>query len=74
MKVKTSVTLPSTLLEEIDSLNTNRSAFLEEAARMYLAQVAKTRRDASDAALLDRNADRLNKEAADVLDYQEMPE
>jgi metal-responsive CopG/Arc/MetJ family transcriptional regulator len=74
MRVKTSVTLPSTLLEEIDSLDTNRSAFLERAARMYLAQVAKTLRDASDAALLERNADRLNKEAADVLDYQEMPE
>ncbi|MFN0105912.1 MAG: hypothetical protein ACKV2U_27975 [Bryobacteraceae bacterium] len=74
MKVKTSVTLSSTLLEEIDSRDSNRSAFLERAARLYLAQEAKSGRDAKDAALLERNAERLNKEAADVLEYQGLPE
>jgi metal-responsive CopG/Arc/MetJ family transcriptional regulator len=70
MKVKTSVTLPSTLLEQIDRLNSNRSAFFEQAARLYLAENAKSGRDVKDAAILERNADRLNREAADVLQYQ----
>jgi len=70
MKVKTSLTLPSTLLEEIDRLNSNRSAFFERAARQYLAQNAKRGRDAKDAAILERNAERLNREAAEVLQYQ----
>lgn len=74
MKVKTSVTLPSTLLEEIDRLNSNRSAFLEQAANLYLAQYAKHNRNARDAAIIERNAGRLNREAADVLGYQDPPE
>ena len=70
MRVKTSVTLPSALLKEIDRLDSNRSAFLERAAAAYLARVAKAGRDANDAAILERNAGRLNREAADVLEYQ----
>jgi metal-responsive CopG/Arc/MetJ family transcriptional regulator len=72
MKVKTSVTLSSTLLEEIDRVNPNRSAFLEQAARLYLAQTAKRDRDAKDAAILNRDAERLNREATDVLEYQDL--
>ena len=74
MKVKTSVTLPGTLLEEIDRINPNRSAFLEQAARMYLSAMARRLRDSRDAVILDRNAERLNGEAADVLGYQDFPE
>ena len=74
MKVKTSVTLPATLLEEIDRRNNNRSAFLERAAKLYLAQSAKYERDARDSKILEENAEQLNREAADVLDYQNLPE
>jgi metal-responsive CopG/Arc/MetJ family transcriptional regulator len=74
MKVKTSVTLPSTLLKEIDRVNSNRSAFLEEAARSYLDRREKRDREAKDAEILGRNADRLNLEALDVLEYQDLPE
>ena len=74
MKVKTSVTISSTLLEEIDRHGGNRSAFLERAARLYLAQVSRSGRDAKDAALLDRRAKYLNEQAADVLEYQGLPE
>ncbi|HEX4227095.1 MAG TPA: ribbon-helix-helix domain-containing protein [Bryobacteraceae bacterium] len=70
--MKTSVTLSSTLLEEIDRVNPNRSAFLEQAARLYLAQTAKRDRDAKDAAILNRDAERLNREATDVLEYQDL--
>jgi metal-responsive CopG/Arc/MetJ family transcriptional regulator len=74
MKVKTSVTLPSALLEEIDRVDSNRSAFLERAALAYLARSSKEARDLRDAKILDRHADRLNAEAADVLEYQGFPE
>jgi metal-responsive CopG/Arc/MetJ family transcriptional regulator len=74
MKVKTSVTLPSTLLEEIDRANTNRSAFLEHAARLYLDRRARRDRDVRDAEILNWNAERLNREAADILEYQDLPE
>lgn len=74
MKVMTSVTLPGELLEEIDRVNPDRSAFLEQAARMYLDAVAKHGRDSKGAAILNRNAKRLNREAADVLEYQHLAE
>lgn len=69
MRVKTSVTLPSSLLEEIDRIEDNRSAFLERAALSYLARRAKTERDAKDAVILDRVAEELN-EQSDVLEFQ----
>lgn len=72
MKVRISITLPSTLLEEIDRVNSNQSAFFERAARLYLAQNAEHDRNAKDAAILERSADRLNREAADVLQYQQV--
>ena len=70
MRVKTSVTLPDTLLKEIDRHGSNRSAFLEQAAVAYLAQKARLERDSKDAAILAKHADRLNREALDVLEYQ----
>ena len=73
MKAKTSVTLPLDLLERIDRANANRSAFVERAVRFYLARLEKARRDAADAAIINRHADRLNTEAADVLVYQRLP-
>ena len=72
MKVKTSITLPEALLAQIDKEDSNRSSFLQQAALERLASLAKNRRDARDAAILDAQADRLNREALDVLDYQEL--
>ena len=72
MKSKTSVTLPNDLLEKIDRADSNRSGFLEKAARQYLARMEKARRDARDAAILDSGARRLNREALDVLKYQNL--
>lgn len=70
MKVKTSITLPEDLLTEIDKLDSNRSAFLERAARSHLAALGKAERQARDAAILEREYAKLNREALDVLDYQ----
>ena len=74
MRVKTSITLPDDLLRQIDREEPNRSAFLEKAARRYLQDVAKVKRRKADAAILEKFADRLNLEAADVLEYQSIPE
>lgn len=73
MRVKTSVTLPKDLLADIDCADSNRSAFLERAARQHLAAIEKSRRQSRDRAILDANAARLNREAEDVLDYQGLP-
>jgi metal-responsive CopG/Arc/MetJ family transcriptional regulator len=73
MRVKTSVTLPKDLLIRIDRANRNRSAFVEKAARAYLARLERTRRDARDLEILNTNAERLNAEAADVHKYQRLP-
>jgi metal-responsive CopG/Arc/MetJ family transcriptional regulator len=73
VRVKTSVTLPAELLESIDQVDPNRSAFIERASKAYLARLEKTRRDQRDLAIINANAERLNQEADDVLDYQGFP-
>jgi metal-responsive CopG/Arc/MetJ family transcriptional regulator len=73
VRVKTSITLPDDLLKRIDRADRNRSAFLERAARAYLAGLEKAKREARDVAIIDTHADRLNQEAIDVLDYQGLP-
>lgn len=73
MKVKTSITLSEELLEEIDRRGEqfkNRSDFLERAAKAYLAQLERNEVNARDLEILNRHAERLNREAADVLEFQ----
>lgn len=65
----TSVTLPSSLLREVDRLDGNRSAFLERAAASYISKRLKSELDARDAAIFDRVADELNRQS-DVLEFQ----
>jgi metal-responsive CopG/Arc/MetJ family transcriptional regulator len=73
MKVKTSITLPEELLRELDQAaggQSNRSRLIEEAVRQMLAARRRQERDARDIEIINRHADRLNDEAADVLGYQ----
>ncbi len=73
MRVKTSITLPEDLLRSLDRAAgglTNRSRAIEQAVRDMLDAKARAERDARDVELINRRADRLNDEAADVLDYQ----
>jgi hypothetical protein len=73
VRVKTSITLPSELLGQLDRVDKNRSALLERAARAYLAQLERDQRDRRDIEIINRNADRLNREAMDTLEYQQLP-
>ena len=73
MKVKTSVTLSSELLEAIDRHSVefkSRSQFIETAARSFLKQLEKLEADRRDLEIINLHADELNAEADDVLDYQ----
>ena len=73
VRVKTSITLPEDLLRSIDQTDNNRSAFIERASRAYLRRLEKAKRDARDVEIINANADRLNEEAMDVLEYQGLP-
>jgi metal-responsive CopG/Arc/MetJ family transcriptional regulator len=76
MKVKTSITLSEDLLEAIDQRSAqfkNRSDFIEAAIRSFIAQMIRDEQNAKDLAIINRQADRLNQEAADVLSYQVIP-
>jgi metal-responsive CopG/Arc/MetJ family transcriptional regulator len=68
MKVKTSITLSKDILEAIDRIIVkpqNRSAFIEN-----LKKRAKKLRDEKDLEILNKRADRLNREVEDVLSNQ----
>jgi len=76
MKVKTSITLSEDVLEAIDRRSAqfkNRSDFIEAALRAFLAQIIRDEQNATDLAILNRQAERLNQEARDVLAYQVIP-
>ena len=76
MKVKTSITLSEDLLEAIDQRSAqfkNRSDFIESAIRAFIAQMIREEQNAKDLAIINRQAKRLNQEAADVLTYQVIP-
>lgn len=73
MKVKTSITLSAELIKAIDKLlgdNGNRSDLVEKALRAYLLDRERQIRDARDLFTLNQHAEKLNKEARDVLSYQ----
>jgi len=73
MKDKTSITLSREVLAGIDKLagsKHSRSAVIERVLRQYLRQKARAAIQALDLDLINAAADRLNAEAADVLDYQ----
>lgn len=72
MKTKTSITLEDAVLAEIDRLagDDSRSAFIERVLRGYLRRRARAEAEERERARLDRVAEALNDEAADVLAYQ----
>jgi metal-responsive CopG/Arc/MetJ family transcriptional regulator len=73
MKSKTSISLSTEVLESIDRYSNefrSRSDFLEQAARIFLARLARVECERRDLEIINRSADSLNAEAADVLAYQ----
>ena len=73
MNVKTSVVLPEELLQAIDHFAlqyATRSQFIEQAVRVFLAQLRHAERNAHDTEILNRYAEELNDETMDALTYQ----
>jgi metal-responsive CopG/Arc/MetJ family transcriptional regulator len=73
MKEKTSITLSSDLLAEVDQTagsRGSRSAFIEGVLREYFKEKVRQAIHRRDAELINANADYLNREAMDVLRYQ----
>ena len=74
MKVKTSITLSEELLKAIDKrakqFKKNRSDFIEAAIRAFVGQLLRDEQNARDLEIINRRADYLNQEAADVLEYK----
>lgn len=77
MRIRTSVLLSEDLLAEIDErvrqLHEDRSDFIEAAVRAFIARTTPGKQSSGDLEILNRNADRLNLEAEDVLSYQVIP-
>lgn len=75
MKVKTSVTLSKEVLDAIEkNLETteNRSQFIEAAIVYYLQSHQKSIRDSKDMSILNENFSKLNEEAEDALEFQDV--
>ena len=74
MRVKTSITLSQDLLQLVDKraklYKKSRSDFIETALWEFLARLIRDEQNARDLEIINRRADYLNSEAADVLDYQ----
>jgi len=73
MKIKTSITLSEDLLKAIEQESRqykNCSEFIETALWAFIKQMLRNEQNATDLEIINRRADRLNKEAEDVLTYQ----
>ena len=73
MKQKTSITLSSDILARVDDLagsKLSRSALIEQVLRNYFRERTRRKVQARDLERINAAADRLNSEAADVLEYQ----
>ena len=76
MKRKTSITLSEDVLEAIAKRSgdeKNSSDFIETAIRSYIAKLIRDEQNMKDLDIINRHADRLNIEAADVLAFQVIP-
>jgi Arc/MetJ-type ribon-helix-helix transcriptional regulator len=73
MKDKTSITLSREVLAGIDRLagsRQSRSAFIEAVLRRFLRSRGRAEIEARDLERINQASERLNAEAAEILDYQ----
>ncbi len=73
MKEKTSITLSPEVLAQVDQAagrRMSRSAVIEQVLRGYFRERNRRKIHARDLERINAAADRLNREAAEVLEYQ----
>lgn len=72
--VKTSIPISNDLFKEIESIakeqHRNITELVEKGMRDYLTKLIREKRDARDIEIINRNAEELNKEALESLEYQ----
>jgi metal-responsive CopG/Arc/MetJ family transcriptional regulator len=71
--MKISITLSREVLADIDRIAgslQSRSALIEAILLEHLRDRARAQRDARDIEIINRHAEKLNREAEDVLEYQ----
>jgi metal-responsive CopG/Arc/MetJ family transcriptional regulator len=75
MRAKISITLTEELLKAIDrrakQQRATRSNFIEAAVQAFVRQLSRDEQNARDLEIINRNADSLNREACDVLEYSQ---
>ena len=73
-RIETVVSLPKDLFEQANNINRNEqiSDVIETALREFVKRKARTERDKRELELINLNADKLNEEALDVLEYQQV--
>ena len=73
-RVKTVVSLPKDLLEQANQIDKNGqiSDVIETALREFVKRRARAERDQRELEIINANADKLNEEALDVLEYQQV--
>jgi metal-responsive CopG/Arc/MetJ family transcriptional regulator len=72
---KISISLPQDLLARIDKLvgkSRKRSTIIESALREYISKENSRELNQKEIEILNANAEKLNEEALDVLEYQEV--
>jgi metal-responsive CopG/Arc/MetJ family transcriptional regulator len=73
MNVRTSITLSEELLKALDrwakQRKETRSVFIEAALWAFIERSTRDMQNARDLEIINRNADSLNREALDVLEY-----
>jgi metal-responsive CopG/Arc/MetJ family transcriptional regulator len=73
MKLKTSITLSEDIVRTLENQanrGESRSEQIERLLRERLSQMEREKREAKDVELINKNAEELNEEATDVLEYQ----
>ena len=73
MKIQTSVMLSENLLSTIGQLSEKDrtlSDFIEAALQFYIAKLRRSDKSDNDIEIINRNADYLNQETQDALQYQ----
>jgi metal-responsive CopG/Arc/MetJ family transcriptional regulator len=73
-RVETTVSLPKDLLEQANKVNKDAeiSDVIELALRDFLQKKGRSERDKRELEIINANADKLNEEALDVLEYQQV--
>ena len=72
MKVKTSISLSSDILEKVQRITSEgtRSEFIEKAIWYYIDILQRDTRNNRDLDIINQSASRLNNEANDILGFQ----